>query len=106
MKKPKVFFVLKFGSTNDNDLSNVEAGIELKNVSCEKIKEFIYPYGLFFIEIENKFDCNLRAPEFNENKVVIQVQNLDTKHYTSIVFEFKQKLETMFETVGMYIKVL
>lgn len=107
MKKPDLsLFIMKLGSTYDNENSNIETGIELRNTTVDQIKSFIFPYGFFFNELEEKFDCIFKYPNFNTNKIVFEVQNVDSEHYTEILFAVKRKLETTFETAGLYLKVL
>ena len=107
MKKANIFlFVMKLGSTYDNDKSCVETGIELKEATIEQVKNFIFPYGFFFGDVEEKFDCIFKYPNLNSNEIVFEVQNLDSKYYTEILFAVKQKLETTFETAGLYMKAL
>lgn len=107
MKKTSLsLFVMKFGSTYDNEKSHMEVGVELRNTSIDDIKNFIFPYGLFFGAVEDKFECIFKYPDFHTNKIIFEVQNLDSKHYTETLFEVKKKLETTFETAGLYLKVL
>ena len=70
------------------------------------MKFIIKSFDFFFFELEKKFNCKLETLDFDETKIIVQVENLNNKDFIDIMFAFKQKLETTVETVGMYIKAL
>jgi hypothetical protein len=56
--------------------------------------------------MESRFDCEIHKHSITDDSIVYEITGLKEDHFTDILFGFKRKLETTFETSRLYYKVI
>jgi hypothetical protein len=86
--------------------TQIELGVEVKN-TIEEILKFVEPeHSYFFKDTQKQFNCNFSLEGYNTEYILFSVKNLNNKFYTDVLFALNNKLETMFVTSRLYMKVL